>query len=153
MKKMRQGGFLIAKIHQAAGRIFSKKLKAYKLNQINPAQGRILFVLWQSNNISIQELAKKTALSKSTLTGMLDRLEEAGQLRRIPSDEDRRKIIIKLTNEDQKMFDLYAKVSTEMSDLFYKGFSSDEVKRFEASLERILSNLEFAEHQSQGVSE
>lgn len=153
MKKMRQGGFLIAKIHQAAGRIFSKKLKAYKLNQINPAQGRILFVLWQNNNITIQELARKTALSKSALTGMLDRLEEAGQIRRIPSDEDRRKIIIKLTNEDQKMFDIYEKVSIEMSDLFYKGFSSDEIKRFEASLERILSNLETVEYHLPGVSD
>ncbi|MBI5870992.1 MAG: MarR family transcriptional regulator [Actinobacteria bacterium] len=153
MKKMHQGGFLIAKIHQAAGRIFSKKLKAYKINQINPAQGRILFVLWQDNNISIQELARKTSLSKSSLTSMLDRLEEAGQIRRIPSDEDRRKIVIQLTNEDQKMFDSYTKVSKEMSELFYKGFSSDEIKRFEGSLALILSNLENAEHQSSGVND
>ena len=79
MKHQSQGGFLIAKIHQLSGRIFSKLLKKHQI-EINPAQGRIMFVLWRNDNIPIQELAKKTSLSKTTLTSMLDRLEIMGYI-------------------------------------------------------------------------
>lgn len=141
MEKQTEGGFLIAKIHHQAGRILSRKLKEHNLDELNPGQGRILFVLWRQDGIPIQELAKKTSLGKSTLTTMLDRLEKAGYLRRVPSGEDRRKIIIKLTKKDRKYQDVYAEVSNEMSELFYDGFSAGEIKEFENYLRRILANL------------
>jgi DNA-binding MarR family transcriptional regulator len=141
MKTQKEGGFLIAKIHQLSGRILARKLKEYHLDEINPAQGRILFVLWQKEGISIQELAKKTSLGKSTLTSMLDRLEKAGYLTRVPSREDRRKILIKLTQKDKKLQDVYLQVSREMAGLFYHGFSEKEIDEFEAYLRRILDTL------------
>ncbi|MBI5248019.1 MAG: MarR family transcriptional regulator [Desulfomonile tiedjei] len=145
MKPLRQGGFLIARIHQAAGRIFARKLKKYKLGQINPAQGRILFALWEEDGIPIQELADKTSLGKSTLTSMLDRLEAAGHLKRVPSKEDRRKVIIRLTGKDKKMQALYHAVSAEMIDLFYRDFTAGEIDMFEEALNRALGNLKSAE--------
>ncbi|MFX0170901.1 MAG: MarR family winged helix-turn-helix transcriptional regulator [Candidatus Hodarchaeota archaeon] len=83
METQRAGGYLIAKIYQISGRIFAKKLKKYGITEINPAQGRILFALWRNNGLSIVELSKETALSKSTLTSMLDRLENIGHVKLI----------------------------------------------------------------------
>ena len=60
MNRQHQGGFLIAKIRQVAERIFVRKLKQYGI-EINPAQGRIIFALWQKDGISINELAQKNA--------------------------------------------------------------------------------------------
>ena len=140
MKYQRKGGFLIAKIHHLAGRIFAKKLQEHQI-EINPAQGRIMFVLWEKDGIAINELAKKTSLAKSTLTSMLDRLEEAGHVVREPSDEDRRKILIKRTEKDRAWQKTYVQVSKEMSELFYAGFSGDEIDAFEAYLSRVLDNL------------
>lgn len=145
MKQQREGGFLIAKVHQLAGRILARKLKKYEIDEINPAQGRILFVLWQNDEISIQELAKKTSLGKSTLTSMLDRLEESGHVTRIPSLEDRRKILIMLNDKNKALRDVYVQVSNEMTELFYVGFSGNEIKQFEEQLRRILNNLEHFE--------
>ncbi|NOY07644.1 MAG: MarR family transcriptional regulator [Spirochaetes bacterium] len=141
MKEQRKGGFLIARVHYLAGRILAGKLKQYHLDEINPAQGRILFVLWHSDGISIRELAKKTSLEKSTLTSMLDRLEKAGYLRRVPSKRDRRIILIELTEKDRVLRDAYAKVSGEMTELFYDGFTTAEIDEFEEYLRRILDNL------------
>jgi len=141
MKKISQGGFLIAKVQLLSERIFSKILAKYELSEISPAQGRILFVLWQKDGISIQELAKKTALGKSTLTSMLDRLEQAGFVKRVPSKEDRRTILIRLTEKDHKCRDLYTKITKEKTELFYKGFTSKEIDAFEGHLQRILENL------------
>ncbi len=141
MKKVREGGFLIAKIHHLSERTLSRILKKHDLDRFNPAQGRILFVLWREDGISIRELGKRTSLEKSTLTSMLDRLEDAGVLVRVPSREDRRKILIKLTDKDTECRGLYDKITKETTDLFYKGFSPTEIDRFEASLRRILDNL------------
>jgi len=141
MTQDRQGGFLIAKVQLLSERIFSKILAKYELSEISPAQGRILFVLWNKDGISIQELAKKTSLGKSTLTSMLDRLEQGGFVKRIPSKDDRRAILIKLTEKDRECRNMYTKISKEMTDLFYKGFTSKEIDACEQYLLRIFDNL------------
>ena len=141
MEQLRKGGFLISKIHHLSGRIFARKLKKIKLDELNPAQGRIMFVLWFRDNISIHELAKQTLLSKSTLTSMLDRLEGTGFIKRIPSKKDRREILIKLTEKNRKFQDKYVNVSLEMIDIFYNDFSEEEIDEFENHLIRIVDNL------------
>ncbi len=140
MKEIRSGGFLIAKIHQLGGRIFNKILKDYQI-EINSAQGRILFVLWQNKRLAIKELAKKTSLSKSTLTSMLDRLENMNYIKRVHSKTDRRKILIELTEKNRNLSDNFVKISQKMNGIFYKGFSNIEIDIFEEYLSRILSNL------------
>lgn len=137
-----QGGFLISKIHHLSGRILARKMKEHALDEINPAQGRILFVLWQEDNIPIQKLARKTSLGKSTLTSMLDRLEQAGFVKRAAAEHDRRQSLIARTDKDRHYQAEYNLVSQEMTDLFYKGFRPDEIEAFEGYLERILTNLE-----------
>ncbi len=141
MEKLREGGMLVAKIHQVAGRVFAKKLKAHEINEINPAQGRILFVLWENDGIPIRDLAEKTLLEKSTLTSMLDRLEETGYITRVPSKEDRREILIRRTEKDRIFQKLYFEVSAEMTDLFYRGLSGREIDILESGLKKILDNL------------
>ena len=141
MTQKREGGFLIAKIHQVSGRIFAKILKEYGIDQINPAQGRILFALWKKDEIPISELAKKTQLSKSTLTSMLDRLEKAGHITRMRPEKDRRTIILRLAEKDRNLQKVYSKVSDEMTNIFYREFSHEEIDEFEGYLKRILTNL------------
>jgi len=131
----------MSKIHQVGGRVFNKLLKKYHIEEINSAQGRILFVLWEKDNIPISEISEKTQLEKSTLTSMLDRLEQNGFIKRVPSHDDRRKIIISRTEKDKKFQSHYLAVSEKMNMLFYKGFTNQEIDCFEKNLERILDNL------------
>ncbi len=130
----------MAKIRQVSERIFVRRLKEYGI-EINPAQGRIMFALWQRDGVSINELAKKTQLGKSTLTSMLDRLEEMGYLKRRHCRKDRRKILIYRTEKDKDMESKYVEASQEMTILYYEGFSTGEIKRFEQDLKHILDNL------------
>jgi DNA-binding MarR family transcriptional regulator len=139
--RQRQGGFLIGKIHRTAGRIFARMLRECNI-EINPAQGRILFVLWQGGAMPVHELARRTSLGKSTLTSMLDRLEALGQVVRVRSQEDRRQIVIELTAKNKAVHGVYEQVSRKMTELFYRGFTIREIDRFEHDLERILGNLQ-----------
>ena len=47
------GGFLVTKIKQLGDRIFEKILSEKNIDAFNGAQGRILYVLWQEDGISI----------------------------------------------------------------------------------------------------
>jgi DNA-binding MarR family transcriptional regulator len=140
MERRSEGGFLISKIHQLSGRTFNRLLRERGI-EFNSAQGRILFVLWEKDGIPIKELSEKTRLSKSTLTSMLDRLEGAGHISREPSGEDRRVVLVKLTEENRRQRRLYDQVSEEMTGLFYEGFAWGEITEFEGYLRRILDNL------------
>ncbi len=141
MKEQRAAGYLIAKIHQRSGRIFAKKLKEHNIQDINPAQGRILFALWQNNGLSIIKLSKETGLSKSTLTPMLDRLEKSGLIKRVHSTNDRRKILIFVTAKNKQLQSHYILVSKKMTEIFYKNFTNEERDQFEIYLQQLHNNL------------
>ncbi|UYP44352.1 hypothetical protein NEF87_000637 [Candidatus Lokiarchaeum ossiferum] len=140
MKVVRKGGFLISRIHQISGRIFSKKLKEYNI-EINPGQGRILFALWEQDGISIRDLAKRTSLGKSTLSAMLKRMRNDGYLKiEHPVGNERKKLVYVL--ERSKEIEAgYQQISAEMNALYYKGFKNAEIDEFEAYLERLFTNL------------
>ncbi len=140
MNDQREGGFLITKIHQIANRIFNQMLKEYGIKELNPGQGRILFALWQSDNISIRELSQKTQLTKSTLTTMLDRLENAGFLKRKKA-KDRRIINVKLSEKSKNLQKKYVEVSKKMTEVFYGTLTEEEIDDFEDYLRIILGNL------------
>ena len=141
------GGFYISKIKQIQSRIFEKLLTEHGINEFNGAQGRILFVLWSSDDIPIKELSEKTGLAKTTLTSMLDRLEAQGHIKRSSAPNDRRTVNIRLTEKAKHLRKSYEDVSEEMNEIFYKGFTDNEIQHFENYLGKILENLTEKEHE------
>lgn len=141
MLKKTNGGFLISKVKQIQGRVFERMLDENGISEFNGAQGRILFVLWETDNIPISALSQRTGLAKTTLTSMLDRLESSGHIRREPDPGDRRTVRICLTETAEALREKYERVSAMMSEVFYKGFSDDEILTFEKGLGKILENL------------
>ncbi|MHA1136750.1 MAG: MarR family winged helix-turn-helix transcriptional regulator [Candidatus Thorarchaeota archaeon] len=140
MMSQREGGFLITQIHHLGRRVFTELLKKHDM-EIGPGQGRILFALWQQDNVPINDLTKRTLLRKSTLSELLDNLENAGHVKRIQSEQDRRKTLIQLTEKTRKLQNTYFKLSADMTELFYKGFTPEEIDELESYLHRILKNL------------
>ena len=146
MKDKTQGGFLISQIKQISGRIFEKLLVNAGVEAFNGAQGRILYVLWQDDGIPIVELSRKTGLAKTTLTSMLDRMESANLITRVYDETDRRRIRIILTETARGLSGEYNRVSREMSEIYYTGFSDSEIAAFENTLRRIIKNLNESEN-------
>lgn len=55
----------------------------------------VLMALWEKDEISISQLAKRTGLSKATMTPLLKRLEQKGLiLREVLEDNERQKSIV-----------------------------------------------------------
>ncbi|MEK8214636.1 MarR family transcriptional regulator [Paenibacillus sp. FSL L8-0463] len=135
------GGFLISQIKQLQGRVFEKILKESGVDAFNGAQGRILYVLWEHERLTISEIGRLTSLANTSLTSMLDRMEEGGLIVRIPDNHNRRQTFITITEQAKAYREAYDLVSEQMNTLFYQGFTESEVTAFEKMLSRIVDNL------------
>ena len=141
MLEKTEGGFLMSQIKQVGDRIFERLLASAGVDSFNGPQGRILYVLWQTEKIPIVELSRKTGLAKTTLTSMLDRMEHADLIERVFDKSDRRQILITLTETARSLNSEYKTVSSQMNDIYYAGFSNEEIINLENALRRILDNL------------
>ena len=137
-----KGGYLISRIKQMGTRLFDRMLAEADIDAFNGAQGRILYVLWQQDGITISQLSAKTSLANTTLTSMLDRMEGGGLIRREPSPRDRRALLICLTEKARGLQADYDRISQQMNQRYYQGFTEAEVRQLEGYLQRILDNLE-----------
>ena len=146
MKNRRtEGGSLISQIHQISQRVWYDVLSSNGLEDLAGARGRVIFALWNEDNIPIKKLVEKTSLDKATLTGIIDRLERDGYVKRAPSPDDKRATLISRTGKDEIFKLKIPEVSKQQNKLFYKGFSTREIKEFEEYLKRILQNCKEAE--------
>ena len=136
-----RGGFLISQIKHISDRVSEKVLNAHELHDFNGAQGKLLYVLWQAEGISSAKLAQKAGLAPTTLTTMLDRMEQAGLVKRVPHETDRRRLKIMLTERAKQLKAQYDEYSESMTRAYYKGFSESEIIEFEKALARVLENL------------
>ncbi len=145
MVKKTRGGTLLSQVHQVCGRVWNKILRENDMADLEGARGRIIFALWGKDGVPIKTLCEKTSLDKSTLTGIIDRLERDGYVERKSSETDKRSTLISLTGKEQEFAKNIQKVSSQMNKIFYKGFSDDEIIQFEEMLARILENCKEAE--------
>ncbi|HEY3198258.1 MAG TPA: MarR family transcriptional regulator [Nitrospirales bacterium] len=76
-----------------------------RLLGLTSPQFDVIATLGDTPGMPCRELSEKTLVTKGTLTGVLDRLEARGEIERIPSKEDRRSTIIRLTSKGKAVFD------------------------------------------------
>ena len=145
MVKKTKGGTLLSQVHQVCGRVWNKILRENNMADLEGARGRIIFALWGNDGVPIKTLCEKTSLDKSTLTGIIDRLERDGYIERKPSKTDKRSTLISLTGKEQEFAKNIQKVSNQMNEIFYKAFNDEEIIQFENMLARILENCKEAE--------
>ena len=140
-------GFYISRIKQINTRLLNKLLAQKNITAFNGEQGRILHVLWENDGISNQELSKRSGLAMSSLTTMLERMEEKNLLTRKGCPKDKRKCLLFLTEYANSLKKEYDEISDKMTKLSFEGISEDERLAFEKTLENVLHNLEKAEQE------
>lgn len=125
------------------GRIFQKLLNQDPEALYRSEQGKILAVLWNSETgcATATDIALVTGLTNNTLTSMIKKLEEQNLVIISPCEMDKRKKYVKLTEQGWSQKEVGHRVSKKLDAIFYKGFSEEEIRQFEAFQERILANL------------
>lgn len=125
------------------GRIFQKLLIRDPEALYQSEQGKILAVLWNSETgcATATDIALATGLTNNTLTTMIKKLEEQKLITISPCEVDKRKKHVVLTELGSSQKEVGHRISQKLDAVFYKGFSEEEIRQFEAFQERILANL------------
>lgn len=72
---------------------------------LTPPQFDVICTLGNTSGMPLHKLAEKTLITKGTLTGIVDRLEQKGLLQRVVPAENRRSFIAVLTPEGERVFE------------------------------------------------
>ena len=122
--------FLLAKAYQKAHGDFKKELKPSKLTNI---QHLVLEALWFQEGFTAAELGKFLVLDKATLSGVLDRLADAGWIRKEPDPEDGRVVRLYTAEKANEMKDELIVLRKAANEKLLSGFNPEEqvlLKRF-----------------------
>jgi DNA-binding MarR family transcriptional regulator len=109
---------LDAVVRMIAGAILYSHEVAEKTG-LGPSDGQFLTLLQVHGPLTPGRLAELSGLTTGTVTGVVDRLERAGYVRRDRALDDRRKVIVSRVEEriQQDMAPLYAEKATFLLDL------------------------------------
>ena len=142
------GGYQALQIRLLNGRIFQKLLSKEPEAQYRSEQGKILTVLWQKEDgrATATDIALASGLANNTLTSMIKKLVDQGLVTIEQSDQDKRKKFVVLTELGWTQKEIGDRVSKELGEIFYQGFSNQEIREFEAYQERIITNLKAKEN-------
>ncbi|VBB43830.1 conserved hypothetical protein [uncultured Desulfatiglans sp.] len=84
-----------------AGTLYSKELMKY--HQISTPQLNCILALHANGPIPASQIARLILVKSSTVTGIIDRLEQKGLVRRVRNSPDRRVIMIELTEAGESL--------------------------------------------------
>jgi len=103
-------------------------------------QGMLIEILRRYGEMKISDLSKKMGLSNSTVSGIVDRLEKQGLIKRTRSNEDRRVIYVNVTDKFKNEFqENFKKIEQEFEDIM-RNASTEEVDAIIKGL-NLLKNL------------
>ncbi len=104
---------------------------------VSPLEGHVLSYLRSYAPCPISELGRVFGLKGSTLTSMLDRLEDREIIGREINPDDRRSFVIKLTREGRRLADRIQKIVEELEQLLGRVVGANDVKGFKAVMAAI----------------
>lgn len=102
----------------------------------------VLMVLWEHNNLPVNDIAKKLILNTNTITPLLKRMEQQGLISRNRSGEDERKVLVQLTEQGKLLQEKAALIPKELvKRLSASQLNPDELLKLKESLNDIIAFL------------
>ncbi|WP_367040587.1 MarR family transcriptional regulator [Streptomyces sp. Je 1-332] len=125
----------VARLHRiAAGKVL-KKLGLY------PGQEFVMMYLWDAGPVRQSELIKAVDLDPSTVTKMLQRLEQSGHVRRSPDPADRRAVLVEATDASCGLLAEVERAWGELEEQTLAGLDAGERAELARLLGRVEANL------------
>lgn len=127
----------------AASRLITREYQPFldKL-EITYPQYLVLMVLWEHDGLPVNDIAKKLVLNTNTITPLLKRMEQQGIISRKRSEEDERKVLVKLTKKGNNLQEEAAKIPEELvKRLSVSDIDFEDLAKLKESLNAIISFL------------
>ncbi len=131
--------FVLTKAQRNIHQLFKAELAPYG---VTPGQYAVLRCLWDENAQTARKLADRLALDGSTITGLLDRMEQKGLIEKLADPKDRRALQVVLTETGRK---LQKPLSQAILNANHKALLSlDEIQA--ETLKQMLHDLNLSEN-------
>ncbi|MCP6757656.1 MAG: MarR family transcriptional regulator [Fischerella sp. CENA71] len=131
-------GYRIKLLSQLLYRKFTERLEPYGLT---PFHWVILCCLWEENGLPTSTIGERLKQVGGTLTGVLDRMEERGLVRRERDCRDRRIWRIWLTDAGKELESILPDLAVEVREQALQGISHAEREQFARMLNQAIANL------------
>jgi len=131
-------GYRIKLLSQLLARRFQEQLDQFDLTIFHWV---VLCCLWKEDGLAISSIGEKLQQVGGTLTGVLDRMEGRGLIRRERDSCDRRIWRIWLTEDGRNFEVILPPIAMEVREQAMRGMSHSERDQFSALLNRAIANL------------
>jgi len=95
---------------------------------LNRTDLKCLSVIAQRGPVAVGEIGKAAGLTRGAMTTALDRIEHAGYARRLRDPDDRRGVLVELTDKARNAIDAIWGEYVRNAESFYSGYSMIELK-------------------------
>ena len=126
--------FQLTKASQAGIGFWTNKVKHLG---VTASQAMLLNFLGEEDRILSCSLGKKLQISSATMTGILDRLEKLGLVERQPHPDDRRAILICLTDKGHTYAKQINSIMVKANREYLARLGSGQTKAFRAALKTL----------------
>jgi len=104
-----------------------------------PVQFDVIATLANQPPMSFKQLGEKTLISKSSLTGVVERMTQKGLIATLANPDDARSHLLKLTAKGQKIFEQVFPEHLKHLELAFDKLSKKQMKEIEESLKTLKS--------------
>ncbi len=131
-------GYRIKLLSQVFSRKFQERLEPLGLT---PFHWVVLCCLWEEDGLATCSIGEKLQQVGGTITGVLDRMEERGLIRRERDVRDRRIWRIWLTEAGKKLQEVLPPIALEIREQAMKGIPMAEREQFSRLVDQAIANL------------
>ena len=121
--------FLISKVYQKLITDLQKSFSGSGV-EVTPIQVMLLFFLQQNDGLSLTQISQGLMLENPTVTGLIDRLEKSGYVKRSDHPNDRRVYLVHLTEKGNKVAKKALPIVRKLNEKIKAGYSKGEIGNF-----------------------
>src|SRR5690625_2579909 len=125
---------VLSRALEAIQKEVAKDIRTYELN---PTEFAVLELLYNKGNQPIQRIGKKVLLASSSITYVVDRLEEKNYIKRRACPNDRRVIYAQLTDEGKELMEKTFPEHEQAISKIFGGLSIEEKKELINQLKKL----------------
>ncbi|MGA2317204.1 MAG: MarR family transcriptional regulator [Thermodesulfobacteriota bacterium] len=125
--------FLISKVCQ---KLIINLQKAFSKSgiEVTPIQVMLLFFLQKNDGSSLTQISQGLMLENPTITGLIDRLEKSGYVKRSDHPNDRRVYLVNITEKGNRVAKKALPIIKKLNEQIKEGYSKEEIENFKKVL-------------------
>jgi DNA-binding MarR family transcriptional regulator len=135
----RSTGFLVRDANRALQRLLERRIAPYGVTR---GQWYFLRVLWEDDGLSQRELSDRVGMMEPTTVVALRTMEKSGLIRRVRSEDDKRKAQVWLTAKAKRLRSQLLRVARRITEQGEAGIDRKELDTFHQVIVRMTANID-----------